>query len=555
MLLSLPYAGGVIDAGPTVDSVRTLCCGSIPKSLVLTLWPSKAFVPCECLVRDGIPFIEPIVLCLEWQESECVNEVQTLTIGGGVPTTGTFRLSFLGSETIELNWNATAAEVKTALEDTAFLLVGDIATAGGPLPGSAITITFQGDRACENVARIIVSYTNLDFGVTLVTNTTQGGSSWKICDGSITGLDWSELCCARHFCARLLCNENDIVVNCNSIGLQVGCYDEGVPGHNCKNQVWDLVTPYAPLCCACGAGCPCCDEGTFWKYCPAESGDDCKCGQGPNNYICYQVDAPGTSVAWDTGCTCPRYNGTDEEQRISASGVVSGGTFTLTFDGQTTAPLNWNATPAQVCTALKALSSVPDTNCVFCTSLGQLPINAIVVKFTCCLGGRDVPLMTVDDDLITGGGGIIITTDIAGVAPGSWTCADETFTGCVFTCDDIGEPDGIENCCCPCMPSTLTATFIVDPLCTEWATGSCTLTHTIVNGLHCWECNTSGDGFRLCCDGGDWIGSFFCNGIEQVLQGVNMLNCSPFETDDDACITGGLCCGQNGPFVCVQITE
>jgi predicted CXXCH cytochrome family protein len=50
-----------------------------------------------------------------------------------------------------------------------------------------------------------------------------------------------------------------------------------------------------------------------------------------------------------------QYGGT---QVITVDGAPTGGTFTLTFDGQTTAPLGYNATSAQVQTALVALSTI-----------------------------------------------------------------------------------------------------------------------------------------------------------------------------------------------------
>ena len=52
---------------------------------------------------------------------------------------------------------------------------------------------------------------------------------------------------------------------------------------------------------------------------------------------------------------------TDEQQTVRVTNAT-GGTFTLTFNGQTTAPLAWNATAAQVDAALEALSNVGANN-------------------------------------------------------------------------------------------------------------------------------------------------------------------------------------------------
>lgn len=50
--------------------------------------------------------------------------------------------------------------------------------------------------------------------------------------------------------------------------------------------------------------------------------------------------------------------GTHAVQTVTITGAPTGGTFTLTYAGQTTAPIAFNATAAQVSTALVALSNV-----------------------------------------------------------------------------------------------------------------------------------------------------------------------------------------------------
>src|SRR5689334_11950254 len=52
---------------------------------------------------------------------------------------------------------------------------------------------------------------------------------------------------------------------------------------------------------------------------------------------------------------------TDEQQTVRVTNATAG-TFTLTFNGQTTAALPYNATPAQVDTALEALSTIGANN-------------------------------------------------------------------------------------------------------------------------------------------------------------------------------------------------
>lgn len=70
------------------------------------------------------------------------NKVSTLTITGA-PTGGTFTISAQGWTTTPLNFNATAADVQTALRALGNIYPMGVLTAGGPLPGTPITITFQ----------------------------------------------------------------------------------------------------------------------------------------------------------------------------------------------------------------------------------------------------------------------------------------------------------------------------------------------------------------------------------------------------------------------------
>lgn len=85
-----------------------------------------------------------------------VNEVQTLTITG-TPTGGTFKLGFRGVSTAAIAATATAAAVQAALEAISTIGTGNVVAAGGPLPGTAVTLTFQGQLAGTNVALVTVN--------------------------------------------------------------------------------------------------------------------------------------------------------------------------------------------------------------------------------------------------------------------------------------------------------------------------------------------------------------------------------------------------------------
>lgn len=94
------------------------------------------------------------------------------------------------------------------------------------------------------------------------------------------------------------------------------------------------------------------------------------------------------------------YGGTNEAQTVTITGTPTGGTFTLTFAGQTTAPIAYNAAAAAVVSALEALPNIA-TGEVTATG-GALPGTPVVVTFGGTYAGINVPQMTATGAL-TGG--------------------------------------------------------------------------------------------------------------------------------------------------------
>jgi minor extracellular serine protease Vpr len=114
------------------------------------------------------------------------NEVQSVAITGA-PTGGSFTLSFTppaggaAQTTAPIAFNATAAIVRTAL--AALPGIGSTAnvnTGGGPLPGTAVSVTFQGTLGCRNIPQMTATAA-LTGGTTptvAVTTTTSGATSF-----------------------------------------------------------------------------------------------------------------------------------------------------------------------------------------------------------------------------------------------------------------------------------------------------------------------------------------------------------------------------------------
>lgn len=133
-----------------------------------------------------------------------------------------------------------------------------------------------------------------------------------------------------------------------------------------------------------------------------------------------------------TGKYGPYATQTNEVQSVTITGTPTGGTFTLTWSGQTTAAIPYNATAAQVLAALQALSNVGD-NDVSVTG-GPGPGSAFAVTFKQMLGGTDVAAMTASGAGLTGGStpGVTIGTTTAGGANPAASDGTQTLFGHVM---------------------------------------------------------------------------------------------------------------------------
>lgn len=114
-------------------------------------------------------------------------------------------------------------------------------------------------------------------------------------------------------------------------------------------------------------------------------------------------------VPYRVGCS-----NTNEIQTITITGSPDGGTFTLSYQGQTTSGIAYNAAAATVQTALEGLSSIGSGN-VACTG-GALPGTAVDVEFQGSLANTNVDVMLSDGSSLTGGTSpaVAVTVDTEG---------------------------------------------------------------------------------------------------------------------------------------------
>lgn len=106
----------------------------------------------------------------------------------------------------------------------------------------------------------------------------------------------------------------------------------------------------------------------------------------------------------------------NEVQTLSLPNTPTGGTFTLTFNGQTTGTIAWNASAATVQTALVALSNIASGD-VVCAG-GNLPGTPVTITFAQAYAGQDIPLITGNGASLSGGSANVtnITTIRTGAA-------------------------------------------------------------------------------------------------------------------------------------------
>lgn len=104
----------------------------------------------------------------------------------------------------------------------------------------------------------------------------------------------------------------------------------------------------------------------------------------------------------------------NEVVTITKSGTVSGGTFTITFGGQTTSAIAYNANAATIETAFEALSSVGAGNGT--VAGGPISTTPATITFTEDLANTNVGAVTVDSSSLTGGGTYVPTVTTVGAS-------------------------------------------------------------------------------------------------------------------------------------------
>lgn len=110
------------------------------------------------------------------------------------------------------------------------------------------------------------------------------------------------------------------------------------------------------------------------------------------------------TITWDETALTSLTATNNELQEILIDSAVSAGTFTLTYSGQTTSAIAYNASAATIQTALEALSNIGVGEALVSGSVG----GPFTVEFALTLGGTNLTQMTCTPTLT--GGSMIVRT-------------------------------------------------------------------------------------------------------------------------------------------------
>jgi len=130
----------------------------------------------------------------------------------------------------------------------------------------------------------------------------------------------------------------------------------------------------------------------------------------------------------------------NELQTISST--ATGGTFTLSFGGETTGTMGYSASALDIETALEALNGIDDVS-VNSSGTTGLPADTFVIEFKGTLAATDVADLVVDNTNMIGG-----TASVAEARQGhaaSYTGAtNQIYTGKVITGGIVGNTSGLQ---------------------------------------------------------------------------------------------------------------
>jgi hypothetical protein len=385
--------------------------------------------------EDGTPFTLEVdsasgakaIAITTWQKGEAArNEFQRIELIGP-PTGGTFTLSFAQQVTGNIAFNASAATVQTALEALNNIAPGDVTVTGNN--GGPWTVEFKQAFAAVQVPQLLGNGSlltgagKIDIVRIDEANWTRGELQTILPsdDPAVGGFPQYFTLGFRGHTTDLISpnasaddvrRELEVLPSIGTGSLAV----ESVPGGGWRIRfqsgafVWAYGVQDVPLLVLTG-------QNEFapsgWVVSAVDPPIDA--GVGIEFQDKFEVSFRNPPIETPAGgvTVTTIQEGTpakNEIQRVVLAGPPTGGTFTLTFSGQTTGNIAFNANAATITTALEALSNIAPGD----VTVTGTDARDFTVEFKQAYAGSDVPLMTGNGANLTGGAKVNIATTTQG---------------------------------------------------------------------------------------------------------------------------------------------
>jgi hypothetical protein len=340
-----------------------------------------------------------------------------MTQSFAIPSVGTgdFSISIGGQIVSGIPRNASAATVQTAVEGLSTIGSGNVSVARtSDLNGYVFTLTFQGTLAATTVATAVVSLASDRPLVRTIQNGSVSGTVVNeiqtIDTGSITGSTTFDLTYTGITLLGLACNTSAAALE----SLFFGSYSVAV------SKVGSVFT---------------------LEWVGGWSGSDI----GTPTVTTYSAGTSTHPITVTTTAASGGVAGVNEVQTVTLTGSPTGGTFTLTYEGQTTGTIAYDASAATVDTALEALSNIGSGDVAVTGSAG----GPFTVTFGGALAATNVSQLTANSASLTGGSGqsVSVSDEVASSGPNHWdTAANWLPSGIPANSDDVRFEIGSVNC-------------------------------------------------------------------------------------------------------------
>jgi hypothetical protein len=346
-----------------------------------------------------------------------VNMTQTFRIP--LSADGDFTVIIGGATSTALAHNASAATVEAAIESLSTIGSGNVSVSKTTDANDSIFVmTFRGALAAATVATAIVS---LGSAKPIIRTTQQGAASGAV-QNEIQTIDTGDYSGAELF-TLTYSGQTTTNIAASASAATLESQLEAL-----SNITSVTVTKSGQV------------------FTVQFNGSDGNANQSQMTASSYDAGYAVHSIAVSTTPPSGSSSGTNEVQTITLTGSPTGGTFTLTFNGQTTAPIAYNASAATVDSALEALSNIGSGDVSVTGSSGgpwTIDFGAGAFEYT------NVPQITGDGSSLTGGSGqaILVSTEVASAGPNHWdTAANWLPSGVPANGDDVRFELGNVDC-------------------------------------------------------------------------------------------------------------